>query len=72
MKMTRRRILGASLLANVWAYLAIGAGVLLLLGLRRHALRQLNAIALHVGDFSRDHFGLSLAALGWRRRLISS
>ena len=39
--------------------------VLLLLGLRRHALRQLNAIALHVGDFSRDHFGLSLAALGW-------
>ena len=59
------RALGASLLANVWAYLAIGAGVLLLLGLRRHALRQLNAIALHVGDFSRDHFGLSLAALGW-------
>lgn len=59
------RALGASVLANFWAYLGIGAGVLLLLGLRRHALRQLNAIALRVGDFSQDHFGLSLAALGW-------
>lgn len=59
------RALGASLLANVWAYLAIGAGVLVLLGLRRQALRKLDAIASCVGDFSRDHFGLSLAALGW-------
>ena len=59
------RVLGASILRNLWVYAGILAGVLVLLGLRRYALRQLQAIALRVDDFSQDHFGLTLIALGW-------
>lgn len=59
------RVLGASILRNLWVYAGIFAGVLALLGLRRYALRQLQAIALRVDDFSQDHFGLTLIALGW-------
>ncbi|MGE8317211.1 MAG: mechanosensitive ion channel domain-containing protein [Comamonas sp.] len=59
------RALGASMQQDPWAYSAIGAVVALLLGLRRYASRQLHAIALRVGNFAQDHFGLSLIALGW-------
>ena len=59
------RVLGASMLRNLWIYAGIFAGVLLLLGLRRYALQKLQAIAEQVDNFSRDHFGLTLMALGW-------
>lgn len=59
------RVLGASILRNLWIYAGIFAGVLLLLGLRRYALQKLQAIAEQVDNFSRDHFGLTLMALGW-------
>lgn len=62
---TTARALGASVLGDPWSYGGIVAVVALLLGLRRYALRQLDAIALRVEDFARDHFGLSLIALGW-------
>jgi potassium efflux system protein len=57
--------LGASVRHAPWDYGAIAVIVALLLGLRRRASRQLHAIAQHVGNFARDHFGLSLIALGW-------
>ncbi|QMV71665.1 mechanosensitive ion channel [Comamonas piscis] len=59
------RVLGASILRNLWIYAGIFAGVLLLLGLRRYALQKLQAIAEQVDNFSQDHFGLTLMALGW-------
>jgi potassium efflux system protein len=59
------RALAASIWNDPWAFGAVGLIVGLLLGLRRHALRQLQAIAVKVADFTRDHFGLSLLALGW-------
>ncbi len=59
------RVLGDSMLRNLWTYAGIFAGVLLLLGLRRYALQKLQAIALRVDNFSQDHFGLTLMALGW-------
>lgn len=59
------RALGASILRNLWIYAGIVAGVLLLLGLRRYALQKLQAIATQVDNFSQDHFGLTLLALGW-------
>lgn len=59
------RALGASVRGDPWSYGGIVAVVALLLGLRRYALRQLDAIARRVEDFARDHFGLSLIALGW-------
>ncbi|MEJ5127276.1 mechanosensitive ion channel domain-containing protein [Comamonas sp. MYb21] len=59
------RALGASMLRNLWIYAGIFAGVLLLLGLRRYALQKLQAIATQVDNFSQDHFGLTLMALGW-------
>ncbi|CAB5714294.1 Potassium efflux system KefA precursor [Delftia tsuruhatensis] len=59
------RALAASIWNDPWAFGAVGLIVALLLGLRRHALRQLQSIAVRVGDFTRDHFGLSLLALGW-------
>lgn len=59
------RALGASIWNDPWAFGGVAVIVALLLGLRRHALRQLQAIAVRVGDFTRDHFGLSLLALGW-------
>lgn len=59
------RALAASIWNDPWAFGAVGLIVALLLGLRRYALRQLQAIAVRVGDFMRDNFGLSLLALGW-------
>ncbi|WP_336694587.1 mechanosensitive ion channel domain-containing protein [Delftia acidovorans] len=59
------RALAASIWNDPWAFGAVGLIVALLLGLRRYALRQLQSIAVRVGDFMRDHFGLSLLALGW-------
>ena len=57
--------LSASVADDPWAYGAVGAVVALLLGLRRYASRQMQAIALRTGNFAQDHFGLSLIALGW-------
>ncbi|MDR2329487.1 MAG: mechanosensitive ion channel [Comamonas sp.] len=59
------RALGASILRNLWIYAGIVAGVAVLLGLRRYALQKLQAIATQVDNFSQDHFGLTLLALGW-------
>ena len=59
------RALAASIWNDPWAFGAVGLIVALLLGLRRYALRQLQSIAVRVGDFMRDNFGLSLLALGW-------
>lgn len=59
------RALAASVAEDPLAYGAIAAVVALLLGLRRYASRRLHAIALRVGNFAQDHFGLSLIALGW-------
>jgi potassium efflux system protein len=62
---TTLHALGDSMLRAPWDYGAIALIVVLLLGLRRRASRQLHAIAQRVGNFAQDHFGLSLIALGW-------
>lgn len=59
------RALAASIASAPWSYGGVAVIVALLLGLRRYALRQLQAISVRVVDFMRDHFGLSLLALGW-------
>jgi potassium efflux system protein len=59
------RALSSNIWNDPWSFGSVAVIVALLLGLRRHALRQLQAIAVRVGDFTRDHFGLSLLALGW-------
>lgn len=59
------RALAAAIWKDPWSFGGVGVILALLLGLRRHALRQLHAIGMRVSDFTRDHFGLSLLALGW-------
>ncbi|MFD2756127.1 mechanosensitive ion channel domain-containing protein [Comamonas terrae] len=62
---TTLHALGASMREAPLDYGAVAVIVVLLLGLRRRASRQLHAVAQRVGNFAQDHFGLSLVALGW-------
>ncbi|QNP50388.1 mechanosensitive ion channel [Diaphorobacter aerolatus] len=59
------RALLIDLLRTPWPYIISSAVVALLLVLRKYALRQMSKIAQQVMDFSKDRFGLSMAALGW-------